>query len=64
MAVQTNWLERRLARWDARNQGALDRQAVEESRQGGREVMATAPDGTVYRVLAVRVGWPFRGPLT
>ena len=49
-------------RWDARNQDALDRQAVEESRQGGREVMATAPDGTVYRVLPVRVGWPFRGP--
>jgi hypothetical protein len=61
VARQANWLERGLARWDARNQRALDRQAVEEGRQGGREVTATAPDGTVYRVLAVRAGWPLRG---
>jgi hypothetical protein len=62
VAGQTSWLDRRLARWDARNQRALDRQAVEEGRQVGREVTAIAPDGTVYRVLAVRTGWPLRGP--
>jgi hypothetical protein len=62
VAGGTNWLERRLARWDARNQRALDRQAVEEGRQGRRETTVTAPDGTVYRVVAVKVGTPLRGP--
>ena len=62
MAGQTNWLERRLARWDARNQRALDRQRVEEGREPRREATATAPDGVVYRVVAVKVGSPFRGP--
>jgi hypothetical protein len=52
-----------LARWDAHNQRALDRQAVERDRQPGREATVTAPDGTVYQVLALRVGSPFHsGP--
>jgi hypothetical protein len=55
-------LERRLARWDARNQRALDRQAVEEGRQRRRETTVTAPDGMVYQVVAVKVGTPLRGP--
>jgi hypothetical protein len=62
VAGQTNWLERRLERWDARNQRALDRQSADEGRQGGRQTTATAPDGTVYRVEAVRAGLPFRAP--